>query len=159
MHNPVDVVTDHLRAAGIDAIPQRFANEVPTAAAAAVELGCEVGAIANSLVFAAGDELVMLLVSGARRADLKRAAVELGVDKLKRATPEQVVEATGQEIGGCAPCGHPQPLRKLVDPSLRSFDPVWAGAGDHMTMVALTFDQLVAASGATEADFTRAPDA
>lgn len=158
MKSPVESVVTHLRSLGIDAEPERFDVEVPTAKAAAAHLGCEVGAIANSLVFAAGDEPVMLLVSGARRADLTKAARLLGVAKLQRATPEMVVEATGQEIGGCAPCGHPRGMRVLVDPSLRAFDLIWAGAGDPTTMVALTFDQLVTASSGTEAEIAESTD-
>src|SRR5579863_4828979 len=62
----------------------------PTAAAAAAQLGCEVGAIANSLVFAADGAPLLVLTSGAHRVDTARVAALIGADKVKRADPEFV---------------------------------------------------------------------
>ena len=45
-----------------------------TAALAAAALGCEVGAIANSLLFDAGGDPVLILTSGAHRVDTAAAA-------------------------------------------------------------------------------------
>jgi len=128
-----------------------FESEVPTAAAAADVLGCDVGAIANSLVFVADDEAVLVLVSGAHRADLTLVAEVLQVAELRRASPERVLAATGQQVGGVAPCGHPAPLRTVIDTTLRAHPTVWAGGGDHRTMIALTVDDLQRATGGIEA--------
>ena len=94
------------------------------------QLGVDVGAIANSLVFAtAEDEPVLVLTSGAHRVDTARSPRWLGTAKLKRATPEFVHAATGQRIGGVAPVGHPGPLRTLVDVALADYPQVWAAGG------------------------------
>jgi hypothetical protein len=45
---------------------------VPTAADAAAQLGCEINAIANSLVFTADGEPLLVLASGAHRVNVKR---------------------------------------------------------------------------------------
>ncbi|MEQ7125943.1 YbaK/EbsC family protein [Actinopolymorpha sp. B11F2] len=124
-----------------------FSQEVPTAAAAAALLGCEVGAIANSLVFAAGDEPLLVLTSGAHRVDTKWLARSLDVPKISRATPEFVLAATGQRVGGVAPVGHPAPIRTLVDVWLGKYDVVWAGAGDHLSMFPTSFDELLRLTG------------
>ena len=75
-------------------------ESVHTAALAAAALGCEVGAIANSLLFDAGGTPVLILTSGAHRVDTALTAGRVGVERLKRATPEFVREHTGQVIGG-----------------------------------------------------------
>jgi prolyl-tRNA editing enzyme YbaK/EbsC (Cys-tRNA(Pro) deacylase) len=48
-------------------------DTVHTAALAAEALGCEVGAIANSLLFDAGGSPVLILTSGAHRVDPPRS--------------------------------------------------------------------------------------
>lgn len=145
----VEQVEQALRAVGAAGGIHTFAVRVPTAAAAARELGCPVGAIANSLVFsvdtADGRAPLLVITSGAHRADLGRVAAYLGIGKKKihRADPDFVLAATGQRVGGVAPVGHPQPVRTLVDTWLETFDVVWAGAGDDHSMFPTTCAELV----------------
>jgi len=140
-----------LEAAGAPREIRSFDTPVPSAAAAAEQLGCPVGAIANSLVFTAGDGVVLVLASGAHRVDPGRVAVHLGVAKrrVKRADPATVLRATGQRVGGVAPVGHPAPLPCVVDVALTAYDTVWAGAGDDYAMFPTTADELVALTGGT----------
>ena len=125
-------------------------ESVHTAALAAEALGCEVGAIANSLLFDADDRPVLILTSGAHRVDTKVVAERVGVGKLRRATPEFVREHTGQVIGGVSPIGHPTPVPTYVDSWLRRHDVVWAAAGHPAAVYSTTFDELTAMTGATE---------
>jgi prolyl-tRNA editing enzyme YbaK/EbsC (Cys-tRNA(Pro) deacylase) len=157
----VAAVEAALRAAGAEPELRTFSESVPTAAAAAAALGCELGAIANSLVFAqapgeadAGQppaEPVPLLVlaSGAHRVDTASLARRLGSGKIRRASPEFVLEHTGQRVGGVAPVGHPRPVRTVVDPDLAQFGVLWAGGGDEYTMFAISFAELVRVTGGT----------
>jgi prolyl-tRNA editing enzyme YbaK/EbsC (Cys-tRNA(Pro) deacylase) len=125
---------------------------VPTAAAAAAALGCEVGAIANSLIFAVDGAALLVVASGAHRVHLERLARRIGVGKIRRAGPAFVVAHTGQEIGGVAPVGHPSPLRAVVDQALAAYPVVWAGGGDEYTMFATTFDELLKLTGGNPVD-------
>jgi prolyl-tRNA editing enzyme YbaK/EbsC (Cys-tRNA(Pro) deacylase) len=140
-----------LRAAGIDGEVRRFDTAVPTAAAAAEALGCDVGAIANSLVFDADGEPLLVLASGGHRVDTGKVAALVGAARVRRATPEFVLAATGQEVGGVAPVGHPAQLRTVVDIDLASYPMLWAGGGDHHTMFAATYADLVRLTGGAEA--------
>ncbi len=128
-HPNIRKVSDALAAAGIRGEVRILPEAAPTAAAAAAQVGCEVGAIANSLIFDGDGEPVLILTSGAHRVDTAKLAAELGIGKLKRATPEFVREHTGQAIGGVAPVGHPRPVRTLVDTTLEDYDEVWAAGG------------------------------
>ena len=92
-------------------------DSVHTAALAADALGCEVGAIANSLLFDADDAPVLILTSGSHRVDTDKVAATIGVGELRRAKPEFVREHTGQVIGGVSPDRSPHPgpdLARLV---------------------------------------------
>jgi prolyl-tRNA editing enzyme YbaK/EbsC (Cys-tRNA(Pro) deacylase) len=140
---PVDRVVAALRAGDVDADVRRFDDPVPTAAAAAAALGCEVGAIANSLVFDADGDPLLVLASGAHRVDTGKVAALIGATRVRRATPEFVLAATGQEVGGVAPVGHPAPLRTVVDVDLAAYPLLWAGGGDHHTMFSATYDELL----------------
>lgn len=127
-------------------------DTVHTAALAAEALGCEVGAIANSLLFDADGRPVLILTSGAHRVDTARAAERIGVATLRRASPEFVREHTGQVIGGVSPIGHPAPVPTYIDPWLRTYDEVWAAAGHPAAVFSSTFDELVAMTGAVETE-------
>jgi len=127
-------------------------DAVHTAALAAEALGCEVGAIANSLLFDAGGSPVLVLTSGAHRVDTAKVAATIGVAALRRATPEFVREHTGQVIGGVSPIAHPRPVPTYLDTWLRRYDVVWAAAGHPSAVFSTTFEELAAMTGAPEID-------
>jgi prolyl-tRNA editing enzyme YbaK/EbsC (Cys-tRNA(Pro) deacylase) len=127
-----------------------FTTKVPTASAAATALGCEVAAITNSLVFTLDGDPLLILASGAARVDTTLIAEHLGSGKIRRATPQFVLQHTGQEVGGVAPIGHPAKIRTLLDKSLAAHPVLWAGAGDHNSMFSITYDQLKLITAAEE---------
>ena len=118
-----------------------------TAPLAAAALGCEVGAIANSLVFWCDDAPLLVMTSGAHRVDTAALAERLGVGAIKRATPEQVRAATGQVIGGVAPTGHPEPLTTIVDEALAAYPEIWAAGGTPHTVFPMSYDELLMLTG------------
>ncbi|MBU4336266.1 MAG: YbaK/EbsC family protein [Actinobacteria bacterium] len=136
-----------LAAAGATGVVRALPDSARTAAEAAASLGCTVGQIANSLVFLADDEPLLILTSGRHRVDTAALATVLGVARISRATPEQVRAATGQAIGGVAPVGHPAPLRTVVDLALADYDQVWAAGGTPHTVFPTTFAELVTVTG------------
>jgi prolyl-tRNA editing enzyme YbaK/EbsC (Cys-tRNA(Pro) deacylase) len=127
-------------------------DSVHTAALAAEALGCEVGAIANSLVFDADDQPVLILTSGAHRVDTAKVAATIGVRELKRAKPEFVRQHTGQVIGGVSPIAHPAPVPTYLDTWLQKYDVVWAAAGHPAAVFSTTYDELAAMTGAPTID-------
>jgi prolyl-tRNA editing enzyme YbaK/EbsC (Cys-tRNA(Pro) deacylase) len=141
------LVHDSLRAAGITGDIVVLPDAASTAALAAAALGIEVGAIANSLVFWSDDEPLLVMTSGAHRVDTAALAERLGRGSIRRASAEQVREATGQAIGGVAPTGHPSPLLTVVDEELASYPEIWAAGGTPHTVFPMTFDDLVALTG------------
>jgi prolyl-tRNA editing enzyme YbaK/EbsC (Cys-tRNA(Pro) deacylase) len=139
-------------AAGRPARVRTLPDAVHTAAAAALALHVEVGQIANSLIFDADGEPLLVLTSGAHRVDTPRLAAGIGVSTLRRATPEFVREHTGQPIGGVAPVGHPKPVRTVVDTALAGYDEIWAAGGVPRAVFPTTYDQLVRITSGTPAE-------
>ena len=88
---------------------QELEASTRTAADAVAALGCPVGAIANSPVFLADDQPVLVLTSGAHRVDTAHLAAQLAARAVRRASPEQVRAASGQPVGGVAPVGRCAP--------------------------------------------------
>ena len=127
-------------------------DSVHTAVLAAEALGCEVGAIANSLLFDAEGVPVLILTSGSHRVDTTATAGRIGVPALKRATPEFVREHTGNVIGGVSPLGHPSPVPTYLDVALRQYAEIWAAAGHPAAVFSTTYDELLAMTGATEVE-------
>ncbi|QYJ04724.1 YbaK/EbsC family protein [Nocardioides panacisoli] len=127
-------------------------DSVHSAALAAAALECEVGAIANSLLFDADGSPVLLLTSGAHRVDTAAVAGRIGLTGLRRATPEFVRHHTGQVIGGVSPIGHPSELPTYVDPWLADHPVVWAAAGHPSAVFSTTHDELLALTGGTVVD-------
>jgi prolyl-tRNA editing enzyme YbaK/EbsC (Cys-tRNA(Pro) deacylase) len=127
-------------------------DSAPTAAAAAAQLGCEVGAIANSLVFAADGAPLLVMTSGAHRVDTSRVAALVGAAVVSRADAKSVRAWTGQVIGGVAPVGHPVPIRTLVDVWLAKYDVVWAAGGHPHAVFPTSYDELLRITGGTAAE-------
>ena len=125
---------------------------VHTAALAAEALGVEVGQIANSLIFSADGDPLLVLTSGAHRVDTKKVAGALGVARLDRAKPDFVREHTGQVIGGVAPLGHPKPVRTLVDTALAGYPEIWAAGGVPQSVFPTTYAELLRITGGTAAE-------
>jgi prolyl-tRNA editing enzyme YbaK/EbsC (Cys-tRNA(Pro) deacylase) len=141
-----------LRDLGVPGEVRELPESAPTAAAAAAQLGCEVGAIANSLVFSADGAPLLVMTSGAHRVDTGRVAQLIGAAAVRRADAGSVRAWTGQAIGGVGPVGHPAPIRTLVDTWLEKYDVIWAAAGHPHTVFPTSFAELVRITEGTPAD-------
>jgi prolyl-tRNA editing enzyme YbaK/EbsC (Cys-tRNA(Pro) deacylase) len=111
-----------------------------------------VGQIVKSLIFRGRDSgaLVLLLVSGANRVAMDRAAAAAG-EPLERAAADEVRARTGFAIGGVAPVGHIEAPRIWIDRDLMRFATVWAAAGAPDAVFAIAPGDLLRATGAVPA--------
>ncbi len=123
-----------------------FPEGTKTAQDAANAIGCPVSAIVKSLVFmvVTGDseEAVVALVPGDLMLDTAKLAAVAGADRARRASLDEVRNATGFAAGGTPPFGHATALRVFADPMLRRNDPVWAAAGTPSTVFPISLDDL-----------------
>ena len=142
-HPTADRVQERLRALGLAVHVLVLPGSTRTAADAAAACGCELGQIVKSLVFVDADgDAVVCLWAG----DAQVPAGELG---LRRASADEVREATGFAVGGVPPLGHDRPLRTMVDGSLRRFERVWCAAGTPNAVFEVETEALFRAVGAS----------
>jgi Cys-tRNA(Pro) deacylase len=137
---------------GFDMVPTVFPEGTRTAAAAAEAIGCNVAQIVKSLVFMVDGSPLLVLIPGDRRVDLERLAAIAGGEDVRRATLDEVRDATGYAAGGTPPLGHVQPLAVYADATLKSNDEVWAAAGTPTTVFPITTQRLADLSGARWVD-------
>lgn len=135
-------------AAGIAAAPIRFPEGTKTSVDAANAIGCELGAIAKSLVFLVDDQPVLVICSGDRRVDERKLAAIFGGSKAKPAPLSRVREISGYAGGGTPAVGHATAMPAVVDPSLGRYRWVWSAGGTPETVYPLALERLVAATDA-----------
>ncbi|MBC9716824.1 YbaK/EbsC family protein [Streptomyces sp. TRM66268-LWL] len=134
-----------------------FPDATRTAAQAAEAIGCELGEIVKSLIFAADGVPVLILMDGASRVDMELVRRELGAEKVTRANADVVRETTGYAIGGVPPFGHRTKTRVLADRGLLDHAVVWAAAGTPHTVFPMDPKSLISHAGGTLVDVRETP--
>jgi prolyl-tRNA editing enzyme YbaK/EbsC (Cys-tRNA(Pro) deacylase) len=143
-----------LHALGVESEVIVLAESARTAAQAAAACGVAVGQIVKSLVFMAGDEPILVLVSGANQVDERRLAAHCG-QPIRRADADAVRGSTGYAIGGVPPVGHPRTLRVFIDRDLLGYDRLIAAAGTPHAVFPITPAELCRVTGGAVADLKR----
>src|SRR5581483_11325115 len=151
---PVERVAAVLRAAAVDARVEEFADETPSAGAAARAAGCKRSEIVKSLVCV--QLPVLALVPGDKRVDAARLSAAAGAGYARVAKPDEVRSATGFEPGGVAPFPAPNVARLLLARGLLRHELVWIGAGSDGHMAALAPQDLARLAKAEIGDLTEA---
>ena len=140
MHPTAEMFQERARALGLEIEVQELSESTRTAREAADAVGVEVGQIVKSLVFVDGEGPILCLCAGDRRVD----TAKLGPD-VRQANGREVREAAGFAIGGVPPLGHDEPIRTVVDDSLRRYDTVWCAGGTPNAVFPVATEALIAA--------------
>ncbi len=141
-------VQSALNQAGCAAQVRELPDSTRTAAEAAQAVGCQIGQIVKSLVFALepAGALILVLVSGSNRVDEKAFGQRLN-GRLVKANADQVQQATGYVIGGVPPLGHARPMPVYIDQDLLQYDVVWAAGGTPHAVFPIEPQELVRITG------------
>jgi Cys-tRNA(Pro) deacylase len=150
----VNRVRQYFKDNGLDISVIELDKSTRTAQLAAEAIGTELGSIVKSLVFLADGKPALVLVAGDRRADIKKLAQVLEVQKVKIADADTVRAETGFAIGGVPPVGHHAPLPTLIDQSLGRFETVYAAAGSPRAVFPIAYDMLLQVTAGQVADVT-----
>ncbi|ADH89679.1 YbaK/prolyl-tRNA synthetase associated region [Ancylobacter novellus DSM 506] len=95
---------------------------------AAAAHGVAPAQIAKTICLRIGEAVLLVVTSGTRRLDNRKAKDVLG-GKPRMLGPEEVVAATSHPVGGVCPFGLPSPLTVYLDVSLKGFAEVVPAAG------------------------------
>ena len=113
-----------------------------TAQDAATALGCKIGAIVKSLLFKAGENFILCLVSGDNKCSLNKLKKILREKDVSMAHPDDVKKITGYTIGGVSPVGHLNKVKIYIDNNLERFTTIFAAAGHPNCVFKIGFTQL-----------------
>jgi prolyl-tRNA editing enzyme YbaK/EbsC (Cys-tRNA(Pro) deacylase) len=150
-------VRSALQALGVESDVIELSDSARTAAQAAAACGVSVAQIVKSLVFLAGDEPILVLVSGANQADERRLTALSG-RAVRRADADAVRAHTGYAIGGVPPVGHPGRLRVFIDEDLLGHNRLIAAAGTPHAVFPITPAELCQVTGGAVVDLKRRTD-
>jgi Cys-tRNA(Pro) deacylase len=133
-----------------------FADSTHTAAEAADAIGCDVGQIAKSLVFATRKtgRCVLVVASGANRVDTKKIA-DIAGERVRAADADYIRDVTGFVPGGVSPVGFRSKPLAILDADLQQFATIWAAAGCANAVFELTPAQLCELTGTGFADIAK----
>ena len=112
-----------------------------TVALAAEALHCELGRIAKTLSFMAGEQPILIVFAGDARIDNRKYKDRFGV-KAKMMTAEEIERLTGLHFGGVCPFGIPETIDIYLDESLRRFNPVYPACGSSNSAIEVTLEEL-----------------
>jgi prolyl-tRNA editing enzyme YbaK/EbsC (Cys-tRNA(Pro) deacylase) len=140
MHPTAQMFEERARGLGLDIEVRELSESTRTAQEAADAVGVEVGQIVKSLVFVDGEGPLLCLCAGDRRVN----TTKLGPD-VRQASGREVRDAAGFAIGGVPPLGHDEPIRTVIDASLRRFDTVWCAGGTPNAVFPVATEALIAA--------------
>jgi prolyl-tRNA editing enzyme YbaK/EbsC (Cys-tRNA(Pro) deacylase) len=130
-----------------------FPEGTKTSQDAAAAIGCELSAIAKSVVMTLDDEeQVVVFASGDTRIDPIRLAASAGARTARRATLDEAREATGFAAGGTPPFGYPGPVRVFAEEALQRHELVWSAGGTPTTVFPIPLRTLVDLTAATWVD-------
>jgi Cys-tRNA(Pro) deacylase len=132
---------------------QIFTHEDPPRSLeqAAQERGQRPEQVVRSILFRISQgEYLMVLMAGPGQIDWKSLRRLVGKSRVTMASPEEVLEVTGYQLGAVAPFGLPQPLQILVDESVLAEDELSMGSGIRGIAIMIRSENLMRALGDVE---------
>lgn len=140
-------VMAHLAPLGLAERVMEFSVSSATVEQAAQAVGCPPAQIAKTLSFLVGGQPLLLVVAGDAKIDNGKFKAQFH-QKAAMIPPAQVEALTGFPVGGVCPFGSLPGVAVYLDASLQRFNRVYPAAGTPSSAVALSPQELYAASGA-----------
>lgn len=105
-------------------------QKITSLALAAEERGQKPDQVIRSILFRQPDQrFIMVLIAGERQISWKALRTYLGERRISLATPQEVLDQTGYEIGAVTPFGLLHPMRILADHSVFTYPQISIGSG------------------------------
>lgn len=96
------------------------------------------------------EEYLMVLVAGPQQIDWRKLRQFVKRSRIRMATEEEVLEATGYRIGTVSPFGLKNPVKVLIDSSVLKEEEISIGSGVRGTAIILKSADLRRALGDAE---------
>jgi Cys-tRNA(Pro)/Cys-tRNA(Cys) deacylase len=130
---------------GIDVRHLSFNQSTHSVEEASRAVGAEPQDFVKSICMITGDDdLVVAIVKGEDRASTSRVSKALGVEGVRVARPEEILEKTGYPVGGTPAFGYPATF--LMDPRVMERDLVYSGGGSDTALMHMAPREMLRAN-------------
>ena len=147
---------DYLRSEDVKGKFHVFTEHTMTVNAAVKQLGVSPDKIIKSMLFIDNNGHPLLaIVPGSRRVSKKKLARICQVPFVRRATPFEVKNYTGFDVGAVPPVGHKQPLPTYIDKQSTEFTTVIGGGGSTNTLLEISPTDVQRLTKATIHDISK----
>jgi Cys-tRNA(Pro) deacylase len=121
---------EHLKRIGVNVRFFEFEGHTMTVDAAVKRLGVSHEKIIKSIIFVDDAGLPLLaIVTGDKRVSEEKLASAAGVRRVRRASPVEVRNFTGYDVGAVPPVGHKTRMRTFIDEGVMKCEKVIGGGG------------------------------
>jgi len=140
-------IEEYLSQNEIEATPIHFENPVKTTADCEAN-GIPASQVVKSILLILDEQTPTLCVPlGSDKIDYKKIRTLKGINNVRTATPEEILQRTGFEVGGVIPT-IPN-LETIIDSNILNLEEVYSGGGDSSTLLKLGVSEILK-FGATE---------
>jgi len=141
--NPYEEIINLLKVSNISYKETKH-KPVYTSEQAAKVRGISESGGAKSLLLKSEDNFILVVLPGDRKLDSQKLKNQLKIKKLRFATPQEVKDKMGCEIGACYPLGNFIGLPTYVDNSLSKNDVVVFNPGLHTRSIEIKWQDFYA---------------
>ena len=135
----------YIREHGIDARHLSFNQSTHSVEEASRAVGAEPQDFVKSICMITGDDdLVVAIVKGENRASTGRVSKALGVEEVRVARPEEILEKAGYPVGGTPAFGYPATF--LMDPRVMEWSHVYSGGGSDTALTYMSTGEMLRAN-------------
>lgn len=155
-----EALSGFIRRRALPARVVRPGEATATVAEAAAALGVGTDQIVKSLVFLVDGVARLVVAAGLRPVETRLLAAELGVSRkrVRLASPDEALAATGFRVGAMPPFGHRRELPTLVDAlSVPESGLVYGGGGARDAVLEFRAETLAEIVGARRVPLSREP--
>ncbi|MBS3169260.1 YbaK/EbsC family protein [Candidatus Woesearchaeota archaeon] len=96
--------------------------------------------VKNICLITSSDNLVVAIVKGEDRVSTTNVAKALNSEKIRVATPEEILQRTGYPCGGTPSFGYPAMF--LIDPRVMEKEMVYSGGGSENSLIKIAAEEL-----------------
>ncbi len=143
----IDKLRKHIQDQKIDATVYTFKSSTHSVSEAATAVGANPEDFVKSICLIGPDsELIVAIVKGEDRVDLKKVSKALGIETPRIAQKEEMYEKTGYPVGGTPAFGYDAVF--LMDPKVLEKDSVYSGGGSTTALTYMSTEEMRRVNGA-----------
>ncbi|MBA4319750.1 MAG: hypothetical protein C0412_15225 [Flavobacterium sp.] len=143
----VQGIEELLKKNNIDFNVVNYSSGVKNANEAAMETGLDLEKMIKTLIFKSDDKYLALLIPSPKKVNTQQVNQKLGL-KINMASPKEILEVTGCEIGTVTILGLKNKLSIYVDSSVMKYDTIGIASGVKGAEILMNPDDLRKITGA-----------